>query len=244
MAYRPYRSTMNFGFGFGMTPVVKQLLIANTAAFVLSILLQAAGYGAIVDWLMLTPAAFWRGAIWQPVTYLFLHAGFFHILFNMLGLWMFGVEIERIWGSRRFLFYYFFTGIGAGLCVALVNPSSVVATLGASGAIYGILLAFGMMFPDRPIFIWFVFPIPAKYFVMIFGGIEFLSALSMPGGAISHVAHLGGLVIGFLYLRGRPLYFDYRNRYYRWRRHRLQRQFDVYMNKSDRDRQGPDRWVN
>jgi membrane associated rhomboid family serine protease len=120
----------------------------------------------------------------------------------------------------------------------------VVATLGASGAIYGILLAYGMLFPDRLIFLYFLFPIKAKYFVMIMGGIEFLSALSMPGDVVSHVAHLGGLGFGFLYLRGRPYYFEFRNRYYRWRRARLQRGFQVYMRKQDRkeERRGP--WVN
>ncbi|MBI2818901.1 MAG: rhomboid family intramembrane serine protease [Acidobacteria bacterium] len=244
MAYRSYRSTVSFGFGYGITPAVKKLLIANIAAFVVSVLAQAAGYGSAARWLMLTPLAVIHGAVWQLVTYLFLHGGFFHILFNMLALWMFGSDLERTWGTRRFLFYYFLTGIGAGLTVLLLNPTSMVATLGASGAIYGILLAFGLLFPNRPIFIWFVFPIPAKYFVMIFGGMEFLSALSMPGDTISHVAHLGGLVVGFLYLRGRPYYFDFRNRYYRWRRQRLQRQFRVYMNKHLRKRQGPDRWVN
>ena len=244
MAYRSHRSTVSFGFGYGITPAVKKLLIANITTFVVSVLAQAAGYSSAARWLMLTPLAVIHGAIWQLVTYLFLHGGFFHILFNMLALWMFGSDLERTWGTRRFLFYYFLTGIGAGLTVVLLNPTSMVATLGASGAIYGILLAFGLLFPNRPIFIWFVFPIPAKYFVMIFGGIEFLSALSMPGDTISHVAHLGGLVVGFLYLRGRPYYFDFRNRYYRWRRQRMQRQFQVYMNKHDRKRQGPGRWVN
>ena len=244
MAYRTYRTSADFGFGYGITPAVKKLLIANAAAFVLSVLAQAAGYGFVMRWLMLTPAAVIHSfAVWQLVTYLFLHGGFFHILFNMLALWMFGGDLERTWGTRRFMFYYFLTGIGAGLTVVLLNPSSMVATLGASGAIYGILLAFGLLFPDRPIFIWFVFPIPAKYFVMIFGAIEFLSALSMPGDTINHVAHLGGLVVGFLYLRGRPYYFEFRNRYYRWRRHRLQRQFRVYMGKRDRKEQGPGRWI-
>jgi len=245
MAYRTYRTTVDFGFGYGITPAVKKLLIANVAAFVVSILAQAAGLGMAMRWLMLTPYSLTHQfAIWQPVTYLFLHGGIFHILFNMLALWMFGCELERTWGTRRFLFYYFLTGVGAGLTVVLVSPSSLVPTLGASGAIYGILMAYGMLFPDRPILIYFLFPVPAKYFVMIMGGIAFLSALSMPGGAISHVAHLGGLVFGFLYLRGRPYYFDFRNRYYRWCRHRLQRQFKVYMNKHDRDDQGPDRWIN
>jgi membrane associated rhomboid family serine protease len=244
MAYRSYRTTVDFGFGYGITPAVKKLLIANVAAFVLMVVVRAAGYGSAIRWLMLTPFAVTHNfALWQLVTYLFLHAGFFHILFNMLALWMFGGELERTWGARRFLFYYFLTGIGAGLTVVLVNPFSGVATLGASGAIYGILLAYGLLFPDRPIFLWFLFPIPAKYFVMIMGGIEFLSQLSVPGDTVSHMAHLGGLAVGYLYLRGRPRYFDLRNRYYRWRRQRTQRQFQVYMNKREREERRHDRWI-
>ncbi len=245
MSYRSYRTGFNLGFGSGLTPAVKNLLIANVAAFVLSILLQAFGYGQLVQLGMLTPYAvthlFW---VWQLVTYMFLHAGFFHILFNMFALWMFGCELERNWGTRRFTWYYFLTGIASGLTVVVVSPSSPVSTLGASGAIYGILLAYGMLFPDRMIFLYFLIPVKAKYFVMIMGGIEFLSALSTPGSLVSHVAHLGGMLFGFLYLRGRPLYFDLRNHYYRWRRARLQRAFKVYVNKREHEeeRRGP--WVN
>ena len=250
MAYRSYRSNVNFGFDTRITPAVKNLLIANLAAFVFTVLAGAAGSGQIIhSLLMLTPyTVTHQFAVWQLVTYMFLHAGFWHILFNMFALWMFGCELERTWGSRRFLYYYFITGIGAGLTVVLLSPFSPVATVGASGAIYGVLLAYGLLFPNRiilvPIFFFFFFPVPAKILVMILGGIAFLSALSMPGDTISHVAHLGGLVVGFLYLRGRPYYFAFRNSYYRWRRQRLQRQFKVYMNKHDRKRQGPDRWVN
>ena len=241
MAYRTYRS-LNFGFGSGLTPVVKNLLIANVTAFILSTLLGATSLSGLVYFLMLTPYAVTHHLyVWQLVTFLFLHGGFFHILFNMFALWMFGCELERIWGSRRFLTYYFLTGVGSALTIILVGPSSLVPTLGASGAIYGILLAYGMLFPDRLILLYFLIPIRAKYFVMIIGGIEFLSALSMPGSLVSHTAHLGGMVFGFLYLRGRPLYFILRNEYYRWRRRRLQREFGVYMQKQDRDehRRGP-----
>ena len=250
MAFRSYQSPVGFGFDFRVTPVVKKLLIANVAAFVLTILAGAAGGSQIIHSVfMLTPyTVTHRFAVWQLATYMFLHAGFWHILFNMFALWMFGCDLERTWGSRRFLFYYFVTGIGAGLTVVLLSPFSPVATVGASGAIYGILLAYGMLFPNRiilvPIFFFFFFPVPAKILVMILGGIAFLSALSSPGGTISHVAHLGGLVVGFLYLRGRPYYFDFRSRYFRWRRQRLQRQFQVYMNKHDRKRRDSDRWVN
>jgi membrane associated rhomboid family serine protease len=248
MAYRTYNSTIQFGMGGGIPPAVKQLLIVNTAAFVGTMLLQAMGAGTPVRYLMLTPFAVTHlFYLWQPVTYLFLHGGFFHILFNMLTLWMFGSDLERAWGTRRFLFYYFLTGVGAGLCVVLVSPSSTVATLGASGAIYGLLLAFGMMYPDRQILFFMIFPIPAKIFVMILGAIAFLSALSMPGDTVSHVGHLGGLLFGFVFLRMRGRWFDVRNSYYRWKRQRLQRKFQVYQTKRDREEgrpSDPDRWVN
>src|SRR5262249_37094425 len=159
-----YRSTIDFGFGYGITPAVKQLLIANTVCFVVFLFAPRAGFGGAVGWLALTPYAVVHGAVWQLVTYLFLHDGFFHILFNMLALWMFGCELERTWGYRRFLFYYFLTGIGAGLTVVSINHNSLGATVGASGAIYGILMAYGMLFPDRMILLWFVVPIAAKYF--------------------------------------------------------------------------------
>ena len=244
MYYRSYRTSFGFGYG-GVTPAVKKLLIANVAAFVFMILAQAGGFGPMIESLKLTPYLVTRRfAVWQLVTYMFLHAGFFHILFNMFALWMFGCELERTWGTRRYLRYYFLTGIGAGMTVVLMSPSSMVATLGASGAIYGVLLAYGLLFPDRPIFLYFLFPVPAKYFVMILGGIAFLSTLSASGGFVSHVAHLGGMVFGFLYLRGTPLYFDLRNHYYRWQRFRRQRQFQIYMRKRDREQQRRGPWVN
>jgi membrane associated rhomboid family serine protease len=243
MTYRNYRSTMDFG-GYGLTPAVKGLLIANTATFVFFIVANAAGFGDWDDWLMLVPhSVTHRLFLWQLVTYMFLHAGFFHILFNMFALWMFGGELERTWGTARFLQYYFLTGIGSALTVVAVSPNSLVATLGASGAIYGILLAYGVLFADRIIYFYFIIPMKAKYFVMIIGAIEFLSAIATPGSLVSHVAHLGGMIFGFVYLRGRPFYFQLQNRYYRWRRLRLQRSFEVYRREQDRkeERRGP--WV-
>ena len=235
MAFRMQRSNFEFGFGYGLTPVVKKLIIANVAVFVATFLGQAVGLGSLFRLMMLTPSSVLHGALWQLVTYMFLHAGFWHILFNMVGLWMFGCELERTWGSRRFLRYYFMTGIGAGITVVLLSPFSPIPTVGASGAVYGVLLAYGVLWPNRvilvPIFFFFFIPVPAKYLVMILGGIAFLSALSGPGDMISHTGHLGGMVVGLIYLRGRPYWFELRNGYYRWRRQRLQRQFQVYLRK-------------
>ena len=203
----PNYSGLSYTFGPGpMTPGVKALVYLNVAAFLVTLIVRR----LLLVFGLMPMAVVERGFIWQPVTYLFMHGGLGHILVNMLGLWMFGTELERMWRTRAFLKYYFVTGVGAGLLTMAVSllPFAVTAplyhslTVGASGAIYGLLLAYGLAFPDRPIFIYAIFPIPAKYLVMIFGAIAFLSSMSDVGGSTSHLAHLGGLVIGYLYLRG------------------------------------------
>jgi membrane associated rhomboid family serine protease len=151
---------------------------------------------------------------------MFLHGGFFHILFNLLALWMFGGELENLWGSRRFLFYFFFCGIGAGiitvLCTVILTPQyQFIPVIGASGAIYGILLAFGWLFPNRLIYVYFLFPIPAKYFVIIFGLIEFFSSIGGAGGGVSHLTHLGGLLFGILYMLYPTVRQKLRREYYK-----------------------------
>jgi membrane associated rhomboid family serine protease len=138
--------------------------------------------------------------LWQLFTYLFMHAGLSHLFFNMLALWMFGMELENTWGSRKFFTYYLVCGIGAGLSNILIAPlfTTVGPTIGASGAIYGVLLAFGLMFPDRLIFVYFFVPLKAKYFVVLYMVIEFVSVSSTDG--IAHFAHIGGAVVGLIYL--------------------------------------------
>lgn len=135
---------------------------------------------------------------WQLISYMFLHAGFAHIIFNLFALWMFGQAIENLWGTQRFTVYYFLTGIGAALLHMVISGGNA-PTLGASGAVYGILLAFGMMFPDRPIFL-LLFPVPikAKYFVAIFGGLELLNGVTNPNSGIAYFAHLGGMLVGIV----------------------------------------------
>jgi membrane associated rhomboid family serine protease len=169
---------------------------------------------------------------------MFLHSGIFHILFNMLALWMFGVELERMWGSRFFVKYYFVCGAGAALTTlvlaftpfAFADQLYSSLTIGASGAVYGILLAYALYFPDRPIYMYLVFPIPAKYFVMIIGAISLLSSMGGPGGGIAHTTHLGGLVAGYLYLKGGRVHLvsELKYRYLKWRINRMRRKFDVY----------------
>jgi len=206
----------------------------NVAAFLISLMVPA-----ITLMFGLSPAdIFGRLHIWTPITYMFLHAGVFHILFNMLALWMFGVELERTWGSRYFLKYYFVCGVGAAMTTVLLSfvPGTFgqqlyySLTIGASGAVYGVLLAYAMYFPNRPIYMYFVFPIPAKYFVAIIGAISLLSSMGGPGGGIAHTTHLGGLLAGYLYLKGGRVHLlsEIKYRYLKWRINRMRRKFDVY----------------
>ena len=225
------------------TPAVKTLVISCVIAFFLQFFDNISGGPSIVDKFGLRPADVTGSFfLWQLVTYIFLHAGVFHILFNMLGLWMFGSELERTWGSRQFVKYFFICGVGAGLLMVLLSPSSPVRTIGASGAIYGTLLAYGILFPNRIIY-FVIFPIPAKWFVVMMGGLAFLSSLSASGGGVAHVAHLGGMVIGLIYLKGGSL-FKFRHHYDRWQRARLRKKFEVYYNDrhGDDDRNDNARW--
>lgn len=224
-----------------MTPAVKILIITNVVLFVLNLIVG----DVMTVRLGLTPQmVFEQLALWQPFTYMFLHStsGVGHVLINMLTLWMFGTELERTWGTRFFTKYYFVTGVGAAvtsLLFSTVVPEIYYSpTVGASGAIYGLLLAYGMYFPNRPIYLYFIFPIPARVFVMIVGAISFLSAISGPGGGVAHSAHLGGLVVGYLYLkslRSRPM-DELKYRYLRWKMGRARSKFDVYSGgRSDDD---------
>jgi len=189
-----------------MPPAIKTIIIANVAVF----LFQASPLGGMLT----TLGALWPVAsdntggagfqIWQPLTYMFLHGGFAHLFFNMFALWIFGAEIENYWGTRQFTIYYFVCGLGAAGLNLLATIGDPYPTVGASGAIYGVLLAFGMMFPERYIFLYFLVPVKAKYFVAGYAFIEFISGLgsqSMGSGSnIAHFAHLGGMLVGFIYI--------------------------------------------
>jgi len=229
------------GFGGSWTPAVKALIIACTIGFLLQIFEQVAGGRSINAEFGLTPALVTQHFyLWQLVTYIFLHGGFFHILFNMFGLYMFGSELEQLWGTRQFTKYFFLCGVGGALLTVLLGPSDLVTTIGASGAIFGILLAYGMLFPDRPIYLYMIIPIPAKWFVIIMGAITFLSSMSSGGGGIAYRAHLGGMLFGFLYLKGGRIFPDIRSRYDKWQRARLRRKFEVYYN--ERHREDDEKW--
>jgi membrane associated rhomboid family serine protease len=193
--------------------VVRWLLILNITVFVLQHLFLNR-YLAVFG---LVPSAFLgRGFIWQIITYMFFHGSVLHILFNMLFLWMMGSEIERLWGSREFLKYYLITGGGAGLVNVLVQPRSTIPTIGASGAIFGLIIAFAMAFPDREILLYFLIRIKAKYFAVLVGLLELLALFLMPSAPIARFAHLGGLVVGYVYLKRQRLGHPVRSKLAAW----------------------------
>lgn len=183
----------------------EKLIGINIAIFFFSkVIADDKGAKWIIDYLGLIPASVLKGYVWQLFSYMFLHANFWHIFFNMYALLVFGVPIERTWGSKRFLQYYFITGIGAGLTIFLINGFilggvfSEIPTIGASGAIFGLLLAFGVLFPDS-IIIFFVIPLKAKYLVVLYGVITMWALVSDNASGVSHAGHLGGMVFGIIY---------------------------------------------
>jgi membrane associated rhomboid family serine protease len=226
--------------GGPLTPVVRRLLWANGIVFLLEVVLfnlpgGPRGYLWFRYLFGLVPAeVLGRGWVWQLGSYMFLHevTALGHILWNMLSLWVFGAELERSWGPREFLRYYLITGVGAGLAVVLLTPRQTAPTIGASGALFGLLLAYAMQFPNRVIYIYFLLPVRARWVAIIAGLVTLYFVVMASGGGISYVAHLGGLVVGWLYLkrvwRLRQLIAEMR---WYWRR----RRFRIARGASDRD---------
>lgn len=229
---------------------MRTLVITCVVVFVLQQIDEISGGQSFIRTFGLTPLRVTHNFfLWQLVTYIFLHGGIMHILFNMLGLWMFGSDLERYWNARKFTTYFFVCGIGAGLLTVLLSPGSPIPTIGASGAVYGVLLAFGMLFPNRLIYVWGIFPLKAKWLVTIMGALAFFSSVSANGDGIANVAHLGGMLFGFLYLKGGSIVPGFKGRYEQWQRQRLRRKFDVYYNEKHRhdNKDGNDdsnRWKN
>jgi len=190
-----------------MTQAVRAIVYTNIAVFVAMLVARPELQGLFG----LSPVAvLTQGRVWQLATYLFLHGDVFHILFNMLAVWMFGVDLERRWGTQAFVKYYAVVGIGAGLCMVLVSllPFSGAErtyysiTIGASGAVYGLLMAWAIIFPHRTILFLGIFPLTARVFVLIMGAIALTQAIAQGGGTtVAHLAHLGGLVVGWWYLK-------------------------------------------
>ena len=190
MAY----STGSFGFSYMLTPIVKRLMIANVVVFFLTLLI---GQDFVFEWFAFQPTRiFFRP--WGPITYMFLHGSFMHLAVNMLVLFFFGPPLEGKWGEKEFIRFYVTCGLGGVALSYLFLPSWVV---GASAAIYGLMLAFAMNWPDAPIYVWGIFPVKAKYLVGFLFVLSALSAVQGTGGGTAHFAHLGGLAAAFIYLR-------------------------------------------
>jgi membrane associated rhomboid family serine protease len=237
------------------TKAVSWLIGINTAVFLLVLLLDVfrIPFGAILrDYFSLIPIqVVQHGWIWQLLSYGVIHFEFWHWFGNMLGLWMFGAAIEQQWGSRRFLELFSLGVFGAALTTVALSYSHLLGnpyrpTIGASGGVFAILIAFGMLFGDNEIMmIPFPFTIKAKYFVGILIVVTLAFAMG-GGGNVAYVAHLGGLLFGYLYVRRGPKaalvnvgvserYYGLRNSYYRWKRRRAAKKFEVYMRQHDRD---------
>ncbi len=191
-------------------PAVRALLIANATVFVVQVVAELVSGGAFFGLFALVPAMVLRGAFWQPATYAFLHDGIWHLLMNMLALFMFGGEVERRLGTRVFAYLYAVSGVGAGLAslavVQIAAPGSGVAMVGASGAVFGVLMAYAMLFPYRPVtlLVFFVLPVTlqARWLVAIYAWIEAMLLMQMGGvRGLGHLAHLSGLVFGWAFLR-------------------------------------------
>jgi membrane associated rhomboid family serine protease len=218
-----------FFFGGPATRTVKALITANIAVFLVQVVFHLFGSDFIELNFGLVPAHVTHDLmIWQLATYMFLHGGVFHILVNMLILFMFGNQLERYWGTRRFLNYYFITGIGAGICSWLLTPNSAAVVIGASGAIYGLLLAYGLTYPNRIVYLNFLLPLKVKWLVIIMGAIAFLNSISGSEPGVANIAHLGGMLVGYLYLKGKDWWGKYRYFDEQRRREQLKRQFEVY----------------
>jgi membrane associated rhomboid family serine protease len=202
-SYRPFGR-------FSLFPnVIKNLLVINGIVFFIQLIASNFRVGSVPlwyimnTWFALNPLA--EGAnfqVWQLITYQFMHGSFSHILFNMFGLWMFGMEIENLWGSKKFLIYYLLCGVVAGLFQLFLPPlfgQTAAITIGASGAVFGVMLAFAMIFPDRYIFLYFLVPVKAKYLIGFLIVLEFL-LIDSAGSNVAHLAHLGGAIAGFIYI--------------------------------------------
>lgn len=240
--FRPGGGGVQLGLP-GVTPLVRILIGVNVGVWLVQLLMRAMGL-PIEQWLGLVPALVVRGFLWQLGTYMFLHSpvSIFHLLFNMLMLWMFGGELERYWGSKAFLRYYLVCGVGAGVFATVMgflpigNPVSI--TYGASGAIFGLFIAFGIIFAERTILFMLIFPMKARTMAIIMFAVTFFYTVTQPQSGVSHVAHLGGAIVGFLYLKRAWRVGEF-VRDLRWKAKR--RRFRV-MPPDDRD--DFDRWVN
>ena len=225
-------------FGGALLPATKRLIYITGGVY----LLQALAPTVTAIFGLIPPAVF-RFEVWRLFTYMFLHGGLWHLLLNMLVLYMFGSQLEALWGSRRFTRFYVLSGVGAGLFTLIPLEAFFHANhIGASGAIYGLLLAFGMLFPEARVYVFLVLPMKARHLVVVLGFIALASSISATGDGVSHIAHLGGLVAGYVLLRRERLLppgglrFRFRRRWADLRRRQQRRRFDRFHERKRRRR--------
>jgi membrane associated rhomboid family serine protease len=251
-----------FDIGGYFPRAIKTICLACIAVFSLQemsqLIFHGKGWDFWLDWFGLAPSTIiLHGRIWQPFTYLFLHGNILHILLNLLFLAMFGADLEHTWGAKKFYSYFFFCGVGAGIIDLLVRVILVstklatpgllgISTIGASGAIYGILLANAVLLPHRQVWL---FPLPVtvsmRIFVIVMGAIEFFVTIGSTGDGVSHICHLGGMGVGYLYLRRGSFLYNFRNYFSDRKRRRLRKKFEVYVrDHNDKPPSRPDNWVN
>ena len=192
------KSSFSLGPLGSLPPAIKNIIFLNGIIFLMQVINHSLGYVIIENFALNPVDVIYHFKIWQLVTYMFLHGGFWHVFFNMFVLWMFGSELEREWGTKEFVKYYFLTGIGAGVINILLSSAP---TIGASGAVYGVMLAYALRYPDRLVYIYFLFPVKVKYLMAFLVLVSFFSTFGSSGDGIAHAAHLGGILVGFLYLK-------------------------------------------
>ncbi len=180
-----------------MPPAIRALMIANVVGFVVGLMVPEMHslFG------MVPQQVLFQRWIWQPFTYLFLHGNIWHLVFNLFALWMFGMPVESQWGEREFLKYYFLCGLGAALAHLALAPHSPIPVIGASGSVYGLLVAFAMLYPDAVVYLYFLIPIKAAHMAILFGLIEFFAGATGSTPGVARFAHLGGMLTGYLYIR-------------------------------------------
>ena len=233
MHYREPPQRPVIRFGTGLTPVVKYFIIACVVTYILQVL-----WPSLTDYLGLTPRAMWENLmLYQLVTFNFLHdpRGLMHILINLLIFYMFAPELERKYGRTRFILFLAVTGIGAGLCSAMLDARSDVTIIGASGIVFGVMLVYAVLFPNRQVLFMLIFPMKVKWMMLILGAIEFWNFLGGANTGVAHVAHLGGMGFGYLFLRYDRVFFRFRDAYYRRKLKKLQRRFEVIDGGKDKD---------
>jgi len=197
----------DFFYNLSRVKITSILITINVGVFLIIHIIPSFPW---ISLLGLAPSlVFSKLMFWQFFTYMFIHAGVMHLAINMLMLWFFAPGIESLWGKKKFLFYYFFTGVGAGFCSFLFSGAPYTVVIGASGAIFGILVAYAVMYPESTILLFFFFPMKMRYAILVLGGINLLGVLFSPGSGIAYLAHLGGALFGYIYLKKQQLFFKF-----------------------------------